>query len=347
MKRLVSDLAKIDSFFAEASLHPTGSIYANVKVGLPHEADYLLVVPEDKTLKTGNAFQEHTLYEIAVTVLEHKLSNLIEGLPHWVIHGIKQHRITGGICLIVQCPSNETCENCETVGVTVDLVPVYVFKSTNESLRDKANAFLPFNLQQYAERGQLYRLTTNTECDTGLIENQIMKELPENKKRVFRVLKFLNQNVHSHESNIDIDGTTDLDKATCLQLYGYKPRVSSYRLRLLFLHLLQGVHDTKAEKKLTDSRLLLCLIDVWTNFDCFNSHMIHPFIKSAHTIGWFHIGYFENLATYKQRLFATMRSDSGQVSLLNYGERDGLSSTRDMLSLKGQTEVPTSSHMDI
>ena len=54
LERLVSELANVDSYFTEATLHPTGSIYSGVKVGLPHEADYLLKVPNDKSLDTDD-----------------------------------------------------------------------------------------------------------------------------------------------------------------------------------------------------------------------------------------------------------------------------------------------------
>ena len=58
MKRVVSELVKADSYFSEAKLRPTGSIHSGVKVRLPHEADYLLELPEDKTLDTGTFIEK-------------------------------------------------------------------------------------------------------------------------------------------------------------------------------------------------------------------------------------------------------------------------------------------------
>ena len=327
MKRLVSELAKVDSFFAHTKLRPTGSIHSNVKVGLPHESDYLLEVPENKTLKTSKAFKKNTLYDMVATITRERHRNLIEGLQYWTIHGIKYHSYIGGICLIMQCPSNENCQESEQVGFTVDLVPVYVLTSTDDTLTDEASRFLPFSLQQYAERGDLYRLTTEEECDTGLIENQIMNELPENKKRVFRVLKFLNQNLHNREPNINIDkkkarynrfrirNITVLDAQACLRLYGYKPRIPSYHLRLVFLRLLLGIHGTTAEEELTDGRLLLCLMDLMTHIGELSVYSTHPLIKLGSALGFNDLGsVYEPL----QKILTTMRSNDGHVSLLNY-----------------------------
>ena len=176
----------------------------------------------------------------------------------------------------MECRSVESHSDSKPVGVTVDLVPGYLLTSTNATLRDEASAFLPFSLQQYAERGDLYRLIPDDcdPCDMGLIENQLMRELPERKKRVFRVLKFLNQNVHRDEiSEFPIVG---LDEPTCLRLYGYKPLFPSYLLRLVFLNLLQHIHGTDTEDKLTDGRLLLCLIDMLQTY----YYLVHPFIRN-------------------------------------------------------------------
>ena len=324
MNRLLSELARADSFFEYTKLRPTGSIHSNVKVGLPHETDYLLEVPKDKTLKAGVVFNKGTLYEIVLAFTEQDKANLTEGLPHWLIHGIKHHMHMGGICILMQCPSDETCS--EIVGVSVDLVPANVLTYTNETLWGEASAFLPFSLQEYAERGELYRLISGMFCDTGLIENQIMKELPE-KKRVFRIFKFLNQNLNAHRANIDIDRTykygrflnmTGLDKPTYLRLYGYKPDFPSYQLRIVFLYLLQAVHGTKEEKELTDGRLLMCLIDILKHIDNGDSFisLMHPFIEVREPVMGFGYHYSNGL----HEILTKMRSNDDQVSLLNYKE---------------------------
>ena len=70
--RLVSELAKADSYFTDTKLRPTGSIYCGVKVGLPHEADYLMEVPEHKTLDTGKKLERDTLFKMAVAITKQK-----------------------------------------------------------------------------------------------------------------------------------------------------------------------------------------------------------------------------------------------------------------------------------
>ena len=45
VQRLIDKLGKVDAFFKHAKLRRTGSISSNIKVGLPHEADYTLEIP--------------------------------------------------------------------------------------------------------------------------------------------------------------------------------------------------------------------------------------------------------------------------------------------------------------
>ena len=192
------------------------------------------------------------------------------------------------------------------------LIPAYVLKSASESLNNKTAAFLPHSLPEYAAKGDLYRLTTNDECDTGLLENQIMKELPESKKRVFRVLKFLNQNILF--GNIT-DGKCDninLDKEMLLHLYGYKPLTSSYHLRVFFLHLLLHVHGTPAEQELSDGRFFMCLIDMLK--DSNNVNMDHHLIQGRRLYGLFlYQGFEEKIKSVLKK----MRYFRGEVKLLS------------------------------
>ena len=139
---------------------------------------------------------------------------------------------------------------------------------------------------------------------------------------MFRVLKFLNQNCHSGEINIDLDDNPSgtiltlrrLYKTTYPRLYGYKPRIPSYRLRLIFLHILQGVCGTKAEEELTDGRLLMCLMDMLKHVDDETSFMIHPFIV-GNALGFTS---FYNSYEKLSEILTKMRSVDGKFSLLNY-----------------------------
>ena len=46
MERLMLELASLDPVLALSKLRATGSISSNVKVGLPHEADYVCELPD-------------------------------------------------------------------------------------------------------------------------------------------------------------------------------------------------------------------------------------------------------------------------------------------------------------
>ena len=337
MKRVVSELAKADSYFSKAKLRPTGSIHSGVKVGLPHEADYLLDVPEDKTLDTGTVIKNNTLFKMVVAITGHERASLTEGLEHWVIHGVKHHTGIGGICLVMKCPSVEFDRDSKHVGVTVDLVPAYVLKSTSKSLNNKAVAFLPHSLPTYAAKGDLYRLATNDKCDTGLIENQIMKELSESKKQVFRVLKFLNQHLYSGRFINGKCDNIDLNETTRLNLYGQKPMIPSYFLRVYYLHMLLHVHGTPVEEKLSDGRFFMCLIDMLQGFGRFNVY--HPLIQ-----GQFFFGSYSR-HPFREKIasdFAKMRYFNGELSLLNSEDQLLLESQMaDAVSVESLNRVQT------
>ena len=257
--RLVEELGKVDPFFKYTKLRKTGSISSDVKVGLPHEADYVLELPKNKTLSCGTKMDGQMLYDMINAITEEKNAELTMGLDHWVIYGIKSHRHIEGICLIMECQSDSP--RFATVGVTVDIVPVYVETETEETYNEKARAFLPYSLQEYAQREELYRLVNKDACDTGLIENAVMKGLPDDIKRPFRVVKFLLQNLVTTRF-ISFKRDVIIEEDLCRNLYGYKPFLPSYQLRVIFLHLLLGIQGTEAEKELKGGLLALCLLDM-------------------------------------------------------------------------------------
>ena len=161
-----------------------------------------------------------------------------------------------------------------------------------------------------------------------------MKELPETKKRAFRVFKFLNQNLHFHQPNIKFNkwvhpnenksylNITGLDEQVCLRFYGFKSDTPSYDLRVLSLLLLQGVHGTTAEKELTDGRLLLCFMDFLKNnfnediFMNLEGPIANPLINQLPFAYHLDSGFFRTL----HEILIKLRSNDGQVSLLNYKE---------------------------
>ena len=109
-------------------------------------------------------------------IVANQYAVLIYDIPLWIIHGIKDYYKTGGVCFIMECRAHANDPASEKVGVTVDLVPVYTEEATYELFDKRAKSFLPYSLNQYAKRGDLYRLLNKRYCDTGLIENLMMNE---------------------------------------------------------------------------------------------------------------------------------------------------------------------------
>ena len=237
-------------------------------MGLPHESDYVLELPKNTKLKTGDSFGDKTIFPLVQQIVASRSYILTEGLEHWAIYGVTPYYKTGGVCIVMQCRAKANDIASEEVGVTVDLVPVYIMETTNDILNEKANAYLPLSLQEYAEKGELYRLINDSQCDTGLIENAIMKQLPDGTKRAYRVIKFLISHLYV-SSDIPWEYIKTLDSETRLRLYGHHPRIPSYRLRVLFLHLLLNVHSTKAEQILKGGLLVLCFIDMLNRINQF------------------------------------------------------------------------------
>ena len=163
---------------------------------------------------------------------------LFEGLDRWSLKGVKTLHGIRAACLLMEYNSFDN----ELIGVKVDLVPVCLVSQTMQALTENAFEFLPHNINDNAQKGELYQLMRKDllgreECDTWLIENSIMENLPDNYTRSFRVAKYVLQNNVNFE--ILEDNTTELDDASNIQLYGLSPYISSYTFRFLFLHLLQ------------------------------------------------------------------------------------------------------------
>ena len=91
--------------------------------------------------------------------------NLTEGLYQWIIHAVNELEHIGGFCLMIECPSVELKPDSKQVGVTFDLVPAQILKTTNQSLRTEANAFLPHTFHEYVFMGNLHRLIRKQKCD--------------------------------------------------------------------------------------------------------------------------------------------------------------------------------------
>ena len=142
----------------------------------------------------------------------------------------------------------------------MDLVQVYAVEAT-QLLNEKAEVFLYDALDEYAIQEGLYKSLKYDDdiCDTGFIENGIVKQLSAELKQAYRVTKCIISQLSYH---ITINGLKALSKGNKVKLYGRKPWISSYQLRVLFLHLLINVHGTKVEQRLKGGLFVLRLLDM-------------------------------------------------------------------------------------
>ena len=254
LNRLSNELSNTDPSYEDAILRSTGSIYGNVKVGLPHEADFVLVLVRPEVM---NKVTVRQLFELVHGIVHSKKEMLTSGLGRWIIHEIKFHR-TVGISLVMQYTPDSAGNN--TVGVSVDLVPVYQVGSGDDpaidmKLTSKATEYLPYPFEEYLMKGDIYQLIEWPACDTAVIENEIINQLPDNKKRGFRIAKYLVQHIFGFRAH----KCKSQDQNTCIKLYGYKSRIRSYHLKLCFLQLMLHTEGTAAASQLTDGVLALCL----------------------------------------------------------------------------------------
>ena len=172
----------------------------------------------------------------------------------------------------MHCYNDKGIQNHRTVGVTVDAVPVLRVKpyqikklaihshhgycAHNRSkhgydvLTPNAATFLPLSWVRYVDRGDVYQLVRLQKLDTGIIENNILKDLPTGVKQGFRIAKYLLQYCFKKWTT-----TRPLPKAS----FEYQPLVKSYLLRMCFLHLLIQTRCMENKEVLTGGVLALCL----------------------------------------------------------------------------------------
>ena len=141
----------------------------------------------------------------------------------------------------------------------MDLLPVVTVSAGHHlasywGTRQEAKTYLGYGIDRAMEQGQLVHLVTVAEIDTGIIENQLVKDLSEEKKVAFRVAKYLPQHFLAYRTNL-----CDEEKA---RIYGYKSLVKSYALRICFLHLLFQTHGRPEADQLTEDVLVHCLLDM-------------------------------------------------------------------------------------
>ena len=130
----------------------------------------------------------------------------------------------------------------------------------------------------FVEVGDVYKLLGKTECDTGIIENRIIKQLPDDQKRAFRVAKYLIQFLITTPDGLHRETNENIDGKTLLKLYGRKSCIKSYLVRQCFIHLLIITHDKDVYSQLSDGFLVMCLIDLVHSVVMNLNELPHPLL---------------------------------------------------------------------
>ena len=184
---------------------------------------------------------------------------------HWHLEGTVRHH--KGISLVLRYK--------KTTGVMVDIIPV---KPQKELLAKHAitESFRQL-FDKYCKEPQLttyYTISDGKFPDTGIIENQVLKALPQDLKIPLRMAKYVLQthlalpklcagfgSGHFRQGQYICTDHIHVTTET-ITLYGYVPLLRSYVIKFLFLHLVSSAVGTEYEAKLTVPALTMCLLDM-------------------------------------------------------------------------------------
>ena len=263
----------------------TGSATSGVMVGYPIEIDILLV-------HTGHFYR-------------YNFKDLVDGLDvapnkKWTKVSVDEHM--AGLCLTLRFADDDNDDDDEEIGVKIDFVPIHwvPISKANLQLTPQARNYLTKNHMTDFVQNNVYTLSckSNKEFDTGLIENEILKNLDDETKRGYRLAKYpLKFFVHQCD-NLHRQPTKQFcvprSKFNCLsdedsvKLFGYKEGIKSYFLRIVFLHLILQTQNTDLVDKLKGCRLTLCLlnmmqaiVDTETSKGSFCFEFSHPLLSGA------------------------------------------------------------------
>ena len=323
---IVDKLKSKNSMFNNSYLMQAGSIYGDIKVGLPHEADYLLVLPRPSD---NSKITVTTIYSILKPILMDSPDRTLfqQAFPLEFL-GMKQHGSTG-ICLFFKT----VFQDGSAMGISVDLTPVYRIGPGDQVgirgiMENNASIFIGQTWDQLVHRGDIYVLIERRGIgDTGIVESNIMRMLPESYRQSFRVAKFLLQFNAIGEPSYWRDwsmksGLSDLkitDFATYLGLYGLKCPIPSYLLRVCFLHLLIQTHGTQEASQLHGGRLTLCLLHMMLYLHKTPERYIkHPIQNTiANVYGGFDPTLNQQIWDLTEK-FESMSMDLNTLPLFNY-----------------------------
>ena len=129
VQRVCEQLSEQHLHFLDIRHFLTGSILSGTKVGLPHEADYILRIPDHKMFASDLHEQ---FYKIVYHLVHSKSSrvNLTLNIPGLEIVGVRKIKNFGATLFMTVCENEEIAQ---TVGVTVDLV--LAFRMTPRMLK--------------------------------------------------------------------------------------------------------------------------------------------------------------------------------------------------------------------
>ena len=225
VKRLCEKLREKKINYENVYLRRTGSIKSGMKVALPHECAFLLFL-EPELVMNGSSDSNLfilQLHQDASAIVNTSFYELTSGFfTKLKIHGVTKHR--AGICLVMEYTYLEECEQY-SVGVTVDIVPVCQATPNGQTKCDftqLAKQYLPRTIIEYIENRLIYRLVDRDQIDTGEIENNIIKDLPDDIKRGFRLAKYLTQLCVYDHMEISFESEMKREPELACRLIGYK-----------------------------------------------------------------------------------------------------------------------------
>ena len=243
LQSLKSIVHKICKELGLTRIIETGSSFAGVQVGLPLEADFIVLVP--------NAFKS---MEDFCNDVENTLAKTIFKERDWRFLGMERHR--AGMCVILEYQS--------TVGVSFDIVPIQILGQPKASLTRIFDRHVLHFLKHYKLNQEfdadIVKLLRPYDCeyDTGILENKLLQRLEYGKKSGYCVAKYLIQN-HICDEGGRFDKRFGNQK---ISRFGYKPILKRFYLRVFFFHLLVETFGTPIYDILNEGVLTLCLLDM-------------------------------------------------------------------------------------
>ena len=181
---MIALLQSKDSQIRAMQIRKVGSLYSDLRVGRPYEADILLISERNTKRLTSRLLFETV--EKMVPDLNRELAD-----THWKIVAVYEHQV--GIALAVVALDGSE----KPVGLLIDLVLMgSEFQSIKHEISKSYLKALDKMIQSktHGERSDLIRYTLlDRRFDLCPLQFQIVKSMPEHVRRAYRVVKYLLQ----------------------------------------------------------------------------------------------------------------------------------------------------------